>query len=287
MSRKPILVLASLLICGMSFAQQHPRAAASAVDPAKEAAALAAQKAAALTPATSTCSYTFTAAATATQKYIQTCITVNGNVVEFQSPLGVEAIRVGAFTEGYGICDATGGNAKYFDLADGGDSGNWLAPVRLSLSLTSVKIARTSSDGIWTLTQTFTLDKKATGVDVTMALKNNTAVNRTIQLIRFVDVDANNTVVNNLDGTLDSAWGYEGPNPSFTGTGLMLTRNGPDPFFHESWPINVSFMSDVCNPAAHWVGGPVLNTDGGLVAWDDLTINHGATKTIKLKYQGF
>jgi len=273
MSRKPILVLATLLLCGMSFAQS------------REAAALAAQKAAALTPATSTCTYTFTAAATASQKYIQTCVTVNGNVVEFQSPAGVEAIRIGAFTEGYGICDFTSG-AKYWDWADSGASANWLAPITLSSSLTSVKIARTTSDGVWTLTQTFTLDKKATGIDVTMALKNNTAVARSVSTTRFADVDANNTVVNNLDGTLDSAWGYAGPTAGFTGTGLMLTRNGPDPLFHESWSINTPVGPDPCSPGTGFVAHQ-LNVDGGIIAWDDFSVPKNGTKTIKLKYQGF
>ena len=39
-----------------------------------------------------------------------------------------------------------------------------------------------------------------------MALKNNTAVNRSVYLFRFADVDANNNIVNNnFDGTADSS----------------------------------------------------------------------------------
>jgi hypothetical protein len=36
---------------------------------------------------------------------LQFCVTVNGNITEFQSPVGFEHIREGSFGEGYGICD--------------------------------------------------------------------------------------------------------------------------------------------------------------------------------------
>jgi len=68
------------------------------------------------------------------------------------TPFNREHIAVGAAGEGYGVCDNTGAVA-YFDYADYGDSGNWGAPTLVSQTATSVKIARTTSDGVWTLTQ--------------------------------------------------------------------------------------------------------------------------------------
>jgi hypothetical protein len=298
MSRKSIVTLSMLLICGMSFAQELPtrrgegRSIARAMENANaNANAAAAQKglsAAAVSPdATSTCAWTFTSPATALDKYLQFCVTVNGNITEFQSPAGVESIRNGSFNEGYGICDSTSG-AAYYDYADSGDSGNWLPAQTLAVSATSVKIARTTSDGIWTLTQTIAMNKPGASASVTMALKNNTAVTRAAELIRFADVDAGGVFTNNLDGTLESAWGYNaisGAHPPYYG--LILQTSGPSPFSHEGFAINTPVGPNPCNSAANWVG-TLTATDGGVVFWQALgSIGRNVTKTVKEKYTGF
>ena len=109
-----------------------------------------------------------------------------------------------------------------------GTARNWKAAHLVSKTATVVKITRTTTDGIWTLTQTITRVTPTATVKVAMALKNNTAVARTVNLIRSVDVDANGTTTNNLDGTDNSAWGYNGS----LGRGLMLTREKND-FSHD------------------------------------------------------
>src|ERR1700733_2753367 len=66
------------------------------------------------------------------QTFLKFCVTVNGNITQLQSPAGYEHIREGRYQEGYAICDfgtTSGVETKYFDYADGGDSGNWQAPV--------------------------------------------------------------------------------------------------------------------------------------------------------------
>jgi hypothetical protein len=298
MSRKSIVTLSMLLICGMSFAQELPTRRGEALGVARamenanaNANAAAAQKslsAAGVSPdATSNCAWTFTSPATAVDKYLQFCVTVNGNITEFQSPQGVESIRNGSYNEGYGICDVTSG-AAYYDYADSGDSGNWQPPQTLAVSATSVKIARTTSDGIWTLTQTIAMNKPGASASVTMSLKNNTAVNRVAEIIRFADVDAGGVFTNNLDGTNDSAWGYNaisGGHPPYYG--LLLQTNGPSPFSHEGFAINTPFGPNPCSSGANWVGTLTLK-DGGIVFWQYLgSIARNATQTVKEKYTAF
>jgi hypothetical protein len=77
----------------------------------------------------------------------------SGNILGLESPQG--HFMVPDDREGYGICDEGTGKA-YFDYGSLGDNGNWLPPVLLSNKGKTVKIARTTSDGVWTLTQTFT-----------------------------------------------------------------------------------------------------------------------------------
>ena len=294
MSRKTLVVAATLIISSLSIAQNRPtegkRGFVPAMSEAQSAAAETTQKntVAGFAPAaTSNCSWTFTSPQTAVDKYLQFCVTVNGNIVEFQSPAGVEHLRVGAYSEGYGICDLTSG-IHYHDYADSGDSGNWLAPVTLAATATSVKIARTTNDGVWTLTQTIALNKPAASAYVTMALKNNTAVGRAAVIVRFADVDAGGSVSNNLDGTLDSAWGYNrisGPTSPYYG--LLLQLNGPSSFSHEGFAINTPVGPDPCNSAAAWIG-TLTGADGGIVYWQYLgTIAKNAAKTVKEKYTAF
>ena len=294
MSRKSLLILATLLICSLSFAQQRPTEGKSfvpAMSEAQNAAAEIAQKnaVAGVSPAvtTSTCGWTFTSLATAANKYLQFCVTVNGNIVEFQSPSGVEYIRIGSYSEGYGICDLSSG-VRYFDYADSGDSGNWLAPITQAATATSVKIARTTNDGVWTLTQTIAINKPGASANVTMALKNNTAVGRVAEIIRFADVDAGGAFFNNFDGTYDSAWGYNRISGSTTPYyGLLLQLNGPSSFSHEGFAINTPVGPDPCNSAANWTG-TLTGVDGGIVYWQYLgTVGKGVTKTVKEKYTAF
>jgi hypothetical protein len=241
MLRKPIVALTILLVCSVSFAQELSvpgKHLNPPVNAAENAAAVIAQKNSivATPPATSTCNWTFTSPQTAANKYLQFCVTVNGNITEFQSSSGIEHIRVGAVSEGYGICDGTTGAVPYYDYADSGDSGNWQAPVTLAVTATSVKIARTTTDGLWTLTQTISINKPAASANVTMALKNNST--RLATLVRFADVDAGGVAHNDLDGTLDSAWGYDPINSSAPYAGLLLQVNGPNTFNHQGWAIN-------------------------------------------------
>lgn len=281
---KKLLALLIVSTLSTAFAQLRDpvrKNRSAAIDPA----ASIAQMNLGATPAiTTTCAYPFTVTATATRQYLQYCITVNGNIVEFQSPAGSEHIANGTIGDGYALCDFAANQVGYHDYAGHGDvdtGPGWQAPVLLSQTATVVKIARTTADGIWTLTQTFTEVPSDSSVKVAMAVKNNTAIPRFIWLTRFTDVDANNTFTNILDGTANTVFGYDA---SEIGHGLQISLAAANPFAHEG--LATTLASNACAIGTGYVG--LLNgADGATYMWHGLTVPAKGTKTVTLKYKGF
>jgi hypothetical protein len=237
--------------------------------------------------ATSVCQSTFTSGTG--PNFLQWCVTQNGNIVEFKSPAGIEHIREGGFNEGYGICDFNNLN-RYFDWADGGDSGNWQAPVRTQpngANTLPLKLVRNTIDGIFTLTQTFAQIPGEQVVKVTMTLKNNTAVSRDYALVRYADVDANNANGGNFVNTFDfdhkSAWGY---NPGFNLYGLMLTTV-PTTLGHFAVVQNTPDPIDPCSPVAHLpIPTPFVGDGSVALDWNG-TLGPGKAVTVTGEYKRF
>jgi len=274
-----------LTLCSFGVAA---RAAQPGPDPAQEALAAAAQmKAAESAPrspsATSTCAFTFSVGSGAT--FLKYCVTANGNITQFETPQGHEHIAVGAFSEGYGICDMNA-NTSYFDYADSGDSGNWAPAQVVSQGAKSVKIVRTTSDGLWTFTQTITqLSGIPPMASITMTLKNNSSIQKTVRLIRFADVDADGTFNNNFDGTVNSAFGWN----SFGAThafGVVLLNVGKTIFAHGGYGQNVAFGPDPCNPFAHSNFLTIGATDGSVAHFYTIDVRKGSTETVRVAYKG-
>jgi hypothetical protein len=242
--------------------------------------------------ATTTCAYTFTSNATATAPYMQYCVTVNGNIVEFQSPKGIESIKEGVIGEGYGICDVNTGTA-YYDWAQPGDSGNWNAPTTVTDTKTEVKIERTTTDGAWTLTQTITQVAAGGYAKIVMALKNNSDASKDAYLMRWASVNPANNANNgksNLDGTVNSVWGYipdGGTNQAF---GLMLQNIGPQPTSIRTFsgiPLNTIGPIDSCNPTSFY-DGTLQDVDGSiLMLYVIAGIAKETTSTVTMKYFAF
>ena len=268
-----VAVIVALVLCSMSLAQTS--------NAKKEAAALAVQKNYAQVGrnSTSTCSFTFTSGANNT--YLKYCVTVNGNISQLQTPLGHEHIAVGLFGEGYGICDTTTPIA-YFDYADFGDSGNWNAPLTTQPNATTVKVVRTTSDGLWTLTQVITQAAGNSSIKVAMTLKNNDTAGRVASLLRYADVDADSVLNNNFDATVNSAWGNNS-----IGYGLMLQNVGTPPI--PSWTGLAQTVPNgpaPCNPLTN-VHVPLTATDGSIFMFYDNALYpaHGM-KTFTMIYKG-
>jgi len=251
-------------------------------------------------PETSACTYTFTSGTGIS--YLQYCVTVNGNIVEFQSPVGVEQIKQGTVVEGYGVCDITDGDLAYYDYADGGASGNWNAPVLMTHSATEVKIQRTTSDGLWTLIQTITnLPGGNPAAKVTMGLKNNSTTPKQAFLFRYADIDPGNAAgadtnfKESFDATANAAWGWvPGANdvssaPSY---GLMFQRVGNPapasvPFAIDGYGRNTNTVPAPCNPSAGYTS-PINGIDGSIVyLWVLQNIAREQTVTVNGKYFAF
>lgn len=253
------------------------------------------ESAAPIGDATTTCSFTFTNPGKG-NSYMQFCVTANGNITSFISPLGIDYINQGTPLEGYGICD-TSTNVAYYDWA-ALDSGNWNAPVVVSSTASAVKLTRTTADGLFTLTQTITKQGGTVpAAKITMAVKNNVAVNKEIFLVRYADVDPGNTpqadtnYQETFDSTIYAAWGYTPLTGSSSGNpqyGLMLEEIGlPNvPNVFNGLDRNTPLAPDPCNATANY-GALETNTDGSVEMLWVLGVNGLKTGTVNAKYSQF
>ena len=234
--------------------------------------------------ATSTCAFTFTTGAN--DSFLKYCVTTNGNITQLETPSGKEHIAVGAFGEGYGFCDLSS-SVRYFDYADFGDSGNWGAATLVSQDAKSVRIARTTTDGLWTLTQTITqIPGISPSVRIAMTVKNNSGAAKGLFFMRYADVDAGGQVQNNLDGTLKSAFGWNS-DVSSNPAGLVLQNAGRFPADSSPGGFTQTVPSgpDPCGFAAHMASGTQIANDGSVVFLYALNFSKGASKTVTVSYQ--
>jgi hypothetical protein len=211
---------------------------------------------------------------------VQYCVTVNGNIVELQTPGGVENIKHGIIGEGYAVCDFSTG-VGYHDYAGFGDvdTGSWGPASTVSLTGTTVKISRKTTDGIWTLTQTIAQSPADSSVKVTMALKNNSSVARLVWLARFADVDANDRTNNILDGTFNTAFGYS----ASAQKGVQLSLATANIYDHVGYATQLA--SKACSINAGYTG-LLSGADGVIYLNHSITIGAGNTATVVLKYRG-
>jgi hypothetical protein len=288
--KKFVLAVTVLALCALSPAETP---GASDIKTQPETTARLNQKnamaAATRSPqSTTACSFTFTSGFGFT--FLKFCVTANGNIVQFETPLGDPMISQESFGEGYGICDATT-HVSYFDFGGDGDSGNWAPATVLSNTAKAVKIARTTTDGIWTLTQTITkVAGTSPSATIAMALKNNSSVSREAFLMRFADVDAAGNVTNNFDATQNSAFGWnsitsENDNQPF---GLVLQTVGTVPFGYDAFAQINPNPPDPCNPFTTIADGLITATDGSVVTFYDIApVAKSSTTTVTVAYRGW
>lgn len=285
---KKVLIVATVLaLCSLNFAQTLtlPRGRRQ-VNPQQVAAAVAQQGAArsgSISPFSSAdCAFTFTSGSKNT--FLKYCVTANGNITVFETPQGSEHIAVGKDGEGYGICDAFT-NVAYDDYAEFGDTGNWNPAVVLSHSSKSVKIARTTSDGIWTLTQTISqMTGALPSAKIVMTLKNNSTVDRQAAILRYADIDADGDNDNNFDSTQNSAfaWNSLGPEPF----GVVLENIGTPPAIYEGFTQFVPDGPPPCDLGKNFAAGVQTETDGSIVMVYLVDLPKGASRTVTVAYKG-
>ncbi|PYX31966.1 MAG: hypothetical protein DMG80_09215 [Acidobacteria bacterium] len=232
------------------------------------------------------CLFTFTGGAQNT--FLRYCVTDGGNILGLESPQG--HFLVPDNREGYGICDE-GTGVSYFDYGAFGASSNW-GPVNVvSHSAKSVKMTRNTSDGIWTLTQTFTLIAGTTPmVKNVMTLKNNTAASRLAFLLRYADTDIDGDVSNNLDATNESASSWNSvstPNENATAHGLMLQNVGIARVTHQALAQNTPSGPNPCNPFAVFPQAPLVQVDGSIALIYQAFVGGGTSAIATIGYRGF
>jgi hypothetical protein len=278
------LAVTILGLCSLSFARTPN---STNRNNQREAAALAKKRAAlempSSAPATDTCSYSFTSGANNT--FLQYCVTENGNILQVVTPSGQAQITNSTEGEGYSVCDVTGGNIAYSDYGLVGTTTNWNSPTLVSHTATSVKISRITSDGIWTLTQTITQVASTSSIKVVMALKNNTASTRAVNFLRYADVDADGVILDNLDGTHNTAMAWTSTSGT-NGFGLMLQNVGTAPFDYDGFVQNVPDGPNPCTYTANFTGKVVTSTDGSLVIVYTGEVPAKSSKTFNMMYKG-
>jgi hypothetical protein len=233
-------------------------------------------------PDSSTCSYNFTSGANNT--FLSYCVSVDGNILQVETPLNHPQIF---FAEGYGLCNESP-IVAYYDYANSGNSASWASSSLLSQTATRVKIARTTADGIWTLTQTITLDKASPGIKIAMALKNNTAAARVAYLVRYGDVDADD-VHDNFSATTDGAFGWTSSFPfgANNGSGLELRNVGQLQFgYLQGFARSTHLPPNPCNFAGESSGSVLTDLDGSVALVYADSVGAGKTKTATMIYRG-
>ncbi len=233
--------------------------------------------------ATTTCLYDFKTGNGNT--FLTYCVTVNGNILEIQTPFGQD--KLGTNGEGYGLCDQNA-PMNYTDYAVS-DTGNWNPATVLSHGSTYVKIARTTADGNWTLTQTITMVPKTSSITVVMALRNNQTVSDVAYLVRFADAWSPPTSGGEIWlGGLNSALARTMQNdPNY---GLQLSNAGIVPFsFQQGYAQSVNTGPNACAFAFNEGFENSLQDDlptGSIEMAYVGTIAAGQTKTVTLSYRG-
>jgi len=229
------------------------------------------------------CDFSFQSGSNSTSLYY--CVATNGNITFLSTPGDHSHLF---FREGYGICNESPAQA-YWDYADAGDSGNWGAATVLKLTATSVVIARTTADGVWTLTQTISLDPNTPAVKIVMALKNNTAMPRVAYLVRYADVDSDGSFLNNFSATTNGAfsWNASIPFGANSGYGLELRNFGQPHFgYLQGFARTVSTGPNPCAFASDSSGSPLTGINGSVaLAYVD-SVGAKKTKAATIIYRG-
>lgn len=284
--KKFLFVILAMACCSVSFAETGSGASVSNQAKSAPTQKNAPQGARPSALATSTCSFTFTSGSGPT--FLKYCVTANGNITQFETPEFHEHIAVGELIEGYGICDVTASEVNYFDFADEGDSRNWGPATVASQTAKSVKIVRSTGDGNWTLTQTFTQMAGASpSVQVAMKLNNNTAVDRTAVLLRAADADVSGLFNNDFDATLNSAFAWNLVGASEPG-GLVLQAVGTPPSpLRFGIVLNVPDAPLPCTALDQATPGPLTAIDGSIGMIFGVIVPKNSSRTVTVAYKGF
>jgi hypothetical protein len=237
--------------------------------------------------ADNTCAHQFTSGLGNT--LLNYCVTANGNIPQIETPSSIQLI--GPKSEGYGICNESPAQ-NYTDYGVS-DTGNWNPSVLVSHSSGAVKIARTTSDGNWILTQTITKNSRVPAITVVMALTNNQATDHVAYLVRFADAQPPSGYgtsvyfVAGLNGAVAQSYSPPAPTPY----GLVLQNAISPPFGYWRGIVqNINTGPNACafayNSYTFFQADPNYNQFGSIEVAYVGTVKAGMTNTVTLTYRG-
>lgn len=218
------------------------------------------------------------------------CVTDFGAITTIETPIGHPMI--GAYTEGYGLCQESPA-VEYHDYSANWTN-NWNWPQIVSLTKSTIKISRTTSDGNWTLVQTISKVAATASIKVVMALTNNQSVDKVAYLLRFADIDPDGLSVTGYAGgaSLQSAWIWNNTENSWH-YGLQLSNSGKSPFSYQQgfvYDVNSNTGPNACDFAYGAAPSGVAFANPGT----NLTMGHAyvgvvhalQTVTVTMTYRG-
>ena len=226
-----------------------------------------------------TCAYSFSSGSGHT--LTQYCLTYNGNIVQFSSPGNIQFFNRGTVSEGYGLCDFQAPE-PYYDYAS--NAQGWRPTIVSRTGAQTVRFIRRTLDAQWELSQEITqvkADPTSPGsAKVVMTLKNLSAEDRIVVLVRHANVDANHSASDDrFYATRNFAYGAE-PGLSF---GLGLTTNT----FEFNGGGLTQFVPSGPNPCAVTENANFdqFAGDGSIGMVYSMTIPAGASKTVQMTYK--
>jgi hypothetical protein len=212
------------------------------------------------------------------------CLSNHGNIVRLTSPVNFEHIAVGTTAEGYVVCDLTGG-VNYHDTAS--LEAGWNAPSSVSLPGTlPFTVVRTTTDGRFTLTQVFNRNTVEKEIRIDMTVRNNTAQQRNVLLLRYFDGDVNNDPGDDRYArTRDAVWAWEDRQTGlFHGLKLRTRSHGLD---HDTFVQTFPGTRTTCSPAPLAATPTGLGDFVGSMQHRLVNIPAGGSVTVSVIYERF
>jgi hypothetical protein len=209
------------------------------------------------------------------------CVSTAGNIIEFETPAGDTLINP-TFYEGYHLCSAS---IVAYDHSSNAVAG-FGAPVLVDTS--PLTINRTTSNGVFTVTQIFQPDTTEKDLKVTMKVKNNSAVPQTdVGIGRGWDagIGLEEIGYSHLGYSVMMHYPASFVNSGLTLTALSTTSRSTFLSTYAIWRDAVRGTASMCPQ-----GGTAVDTNlkadlFAFVSYDLGNIAPGATKTVIFSYR--
>ena len=218
--------------------------------------------------------------------YLKVCVSGDGTLEEFQSPAGYQQLPVAADNkEGYALCSGT----RVLGYDAGLDESGF-GPATIiqpgGVGTFPLSIVRTTTDGVFQLTQAFTRDTGEKDFTVAMTVKNLSAASvSAVKLTRYFNGDIDNTGADDLyDRTLDTVWGTQGP--AGHGLGLFAKSGNAHALRIEdatAWDPQGGGGAERCDVTG--VTPAVPDDYAGRITYSLYSIAPSASKTVSIVYR--